>query len=369
MEIDFNTGQSVPANLDAKKAFPNNNQNYKLTELLLTGSNFDSPGAARLLADLLDKVTVFDKVILRNQFQSNIQQLISFQLFGKQIKHLRLEETKMDSMDFDRLTTLESFAILAKPGTGFWIWSTAYKLDDSKIYKLMLNNPDLVKLELPSTGTPGLFNILNTRKSKDNFELRVATIQPRTSASSNSELHIDFELDDVTKYVRFTKDDLHVIYNSHHENFMFYTLAAGKRFQKITFEMNEIDGLTSMIPFFFEQVNAKEIEIFVAKAYKRSTILDPFDLMLEQTANLSKVKWQYLTLQTHITNNETVDVNRLRDGIAILKKTIKSLKGISIKRDGSKVTSKKLKKFAKKVCTPYKSTVDVENQTIHCTFM
>lgn len=327
----------LPSNLEKFTLFGSNTTSSQVLDL---------PLLTTLFTEVNKKVSTIDEVSLQYQFlEGDVRQLITDLFKNVTINRLSLFRTTMQSIDFSPLTSLKEFAINSVLRDPNVLAHRVYEIDNAKINSLLEQNKDLHYMQLPCYSYVAYTNIINARKENDSFELRIA-----------------YDDNKALQHMIYTKTELTVKVNSFIDNLIMYLLGASRKFDSINVELSSADALTSVKPFFFEQINANAVNISISP--QNDGLFDPFALFIEQQKHLKEAKWTQLAIQTVI--NSESDTHRVKEGIQTFRQSLKYLKKLDVQLLVVHDISKTLAEFALFACNS--TSVKPEQLTIQCNF-
>lgn len=327
----------LPSNLEKFTLFGSNTTDSQVHDL---------PLLTTLITEVNKKVSTIDEVSLQYQFvEGDVRQLIADLFKNVIIKRLSLFRTTMQSIDFSPLKSLKEFAINSVLRDPNVLVHRVYEIDNGKINGLLEQNKDLNYMQLPCYSYVAYTNIINARKGNDSFEL-----------------HVAYDDNKALQHMIFTKTELTVKVNSFIDNLIMYLLGADRKFDSINVELSSADALTSVKPFFFEQIDANAVNISISQ--QNDGLFDPFALVIDQQQHLKEAKWTQLAIQTVI-NGES-DTHRVKEGIQTYRQSLKHLKKLDVQLLVVHDISKTLTEFALFACNS--TTVKQELLTIQCNF-
>lgn len=273
--------------------------------------------------DLMDKLSKFfekfkeiNSVILHFHFTNVEYQLLSGLLVSStNIRVLKLNETKVELLNFSALATLEELAINSAQTY------SKYHGNMRVLCSILKQNPDLIRLTLPTLLTNEYGDIIqDVARYRPAFELYTI---------SNGE-HLK-------KHLQFGDGKVDVTLNTFKDSLAVYALFDHQTFHTIRVKFNSFEAFTNLKPFFFEQMEATTVYItfersllFETPKKPLETIADylhalarlvaeeqengpsiadpqnPFALMFEEADNLTGLKWKTLTLQTIVEANNSM---------------------------------------------------------------
>lgn len=289
----------------------------QLDDLVLIGivSGQKSNVKSTTLAEHFKKIDELDKVILHYEFTNKQYVAINqFLLQGTTINHLILYNTKMTSLQFKSLTSLQQFSIIASP-------SVIYEIDAAKLGLVQAQCQDLWYLRLPDCEdairtiiTKGIVNTLSADREKNKFKMRIY--------SEDQYLQ--------TQEFHFAEDKLTIIINSEDENEAFDQFAATRQFRDMLVMLNT--NVRDLFCFRYKMVHKLVVlmtHIGYAAVHDRP---NPFDHLIQRlmwTRDQLDVDWIELTLHATLIGDNN-DVQRLRHGVKVVHEKLPNLEILTL---------------------------------------